>query len=179
MVFDGLAGCDFHGHTLLYDPWLECLVFACVCVCVCLIVCLCMCVCAFACVCVCACVCVFVCSFVHSFIRLCVCSFFCSIVRLLVRSFTCVFWLFVCFVCLFPNRSLLLRVLIWHQRVITETHTKREAASTDSRPGIAVAVPKKHNFVCKTNAFLNAFELSLQYGPTQNHFFVSQTPLCL
>ena len=37
----------------------------------------------------------------------------------------------------FPNRSLLLRVLMVHQRGI-RTHTKREAASTDSRPGIAV-----------------------------------------
>ena len=39
----------------------------------------------------------------------------------------------------FPNRSLLLRVLMVHQRGI-RTHTKREAASTDSRPGIAVDI---------------------------------------
>ena len=43
----------------------------------------------------------------------------------------------------FPNRSLLLRVLIAVQRGgYTETHTKREAVSAVSRPGAAGAVLK-------------------------------------
>ena len=57
----------------------------------------------------------------------------------------------------FHNRSLLLRVLMGHQRGDTETHTKREAASTDSRPGIARTHEKKHHFHYKTNAFLLIF----------------------
>ena len=44
----------------------------------------------------------------------------------------------------FPNRSLLLRVLMVNQRG-DRTHTTREAASTVSRPGIAVALSKKHH----------------------------------
>ena len=43
----------------------------------------------------------------------------------------------------FPNRSLLLRVLILHQRKkYTETHTKREAVSIASRPEVATAALK-------------------------------------
>ena len=44
---------------------------------------------------------------------------------------------------LFPNRSLLLRVLILVQRKkYTETHTKREAVRAVGRPPIAFAVLK-------------------------------------
>ena len=47
------------------------------------------------------------------------------------------------FFALFPNRSLLLRVLVWDQkRGYTETHTKRAAVSTVARPGAARAVLK-------------------------------------
>ena len=74
----------------------------------------------------------------------------------------------------FPNRSLLLRVLMGHQRAVTETHTKREATSIASRPRIAKPIPTKHHFVYKTNGFLNDFELFLQYGPSGNHIFVSR-----
>ena len=41
----------------------------------------------------------------------------------------------------FPNRSLLLRVLIGVKERVPERHTKREAASAVSRPGIARAPP--------------------------------------
>ena len=53
----------------------------------------------------------------------------------------------------FPNRSLFLMVLIGDQRG-DRTHTKREAARAAARPGIAEAVPQKHNYVYKTNGFL-------------------------
>ena len=42
----------------------------------------------------------------------------------------------------FPNRSLLLRVLMEVQRGGTETHTKREAVRVAGRPAVAVAVLK-------------------------------------
>ena len=43
---------------------------------------------------------------------------------------------------LFPNRSLLLKGSHVASKSSHKTHTKREAARVDSRPGIAVATPK-------------------------------------
>ena len=60
------------------------------------------------------------------------------------------------------------------QRVGTQTHTNREAASADARPGIAVTLPKKHKKQYKTIAFLYDFEFVLQYGPSETHTFVSR-----
>ena len=54
---------------------------------------------------------------------------------------------------LFPNRSLLLRVLLGIKE--RNGHTRGEAVSALARPRIAVAVPKIIAFMYKTSAFFN------------------------
>ena len=58
----------------------------------------------------------------------------------------------------FPNRSLLLRVLILVKRGgYTETHTKREAVSAASRPGVAGAVSFSLGFFHQSQFFVLVF----------------------
>ena len=57
-----------------------------------------------------------------------------------------------------------LRVLMGHQRVDTETHTKREAARWDARPEITKATPKKHHVCYETPVILICFTFSTR-GP--------------
>ena len=74
---------------------------------------------------------------------------------------------------LFPNRSLLLRVLMGHQRVGTQKHTQ-----TVKRPALS-AGPESQNPSHKNTKInikqmvFNCFDF-LQYSPSGNHSFVSR-----